>query len=83
MADSGGWSVIAFTQPHQEGGDDLLVDLVEVGDTTLVEEVGVPPQVAAVRRQGVRSQPTLDGQVIEVGPQREGKVGHDAPGRGA
>src|SRR4029079_10384074 len=32
-----------------------------------------------VRRQGVGCQPPLDREVVEVGAQREGKVGHDAP----
>ncbi len=60
-------ALVAFTETHQERRDDLLVDLVEVGQTALVEVRDVPPEVAAVRRQGVRRQPTLDRQVVEIG----------------
>ena len=59
--------VVTFAEPHQERGDQLLVDPVDIGDTLLVQELQVAPQVPPVRRQGVRRQPTLDRQVVEVG----------------
>jgi hypothetical protein len=57
---------VALAQGGEEAGDVGFGDLGQVVPSGGGQRADVPAQVTAVRRQGVRGQPALDGQVVEV-----------------
>ena len=61
---------VAFPQRDQEGGDHGLVDRAEVIDPPTAQELQVAAQVTTVGLQGVVGQTSLDGEVVEVAPER-------------
>ena len=58
---------VPLAQRDQEPGHGRLGDVVEVGHAEPVEVLEVAAQVAPVRRERVRGQAALDGEVVEVG----------------
>ena len=58
--------VIPLPQGSEEGGDVGLDDLTEPFPTGCSEPADPPREVPAVGQQGVRGQPALDRQVVEV-----------------
>src|SRR3954467_14074199 len=59
--------VVTAAQRSEELTDIGLGDLFHPLDAARREDCDVPAEVAAIRRQRVDRQATLDGQVIEVG----------------
>ena len=62
--------LVALPERHQEAGDDRLVHTAQVGDALPGEEAEIAAQVPAVRRERVLRQAALDGEVVQVGPDR-------------
>ena len=59
--------LVALAHPGQETGDVRLRHLREVVATGVGEEPHIALQIPPVRRERVRGEPALDGQVVEVG----------------
>ena len=59
------------------GADRRLVDLARVGDPSVFEEAHVAPEITPVGREGVRGEPALDREVIQVTPRLDRqRLGH-------
>jgi len=61
---------VAFAQPGEELADVGLGDVGERRTAAGVEQLGVSAQVPPVGRQGVGREATLDGEVVEIRPDR-------------